>query len=334
MQKKSGWLCACVLAVLTVAGAGQAVAGGMALKSPEAPFSRLEAALGWKSLNDMASVLNDIEPSEGKADADMRLAMLPDPVAAPAWIANAVVTTPVKDAPMIAVVIDDMGLDVRRSDEASALPAPVTLAWLPYARKLGEQTQKARANGHELLVHMPMEPEEAGENPGPDALLTGLSPAEIQRRTRKNLAAFDGFVGINNHMGSKFTQDTGLLGVVMGELKKRSLMFLDSRTAPATQAETVAENTGIPATHRDVFLDNTATAEAVDAQLAQLEAVARRKGMAVAIGHPHDATIAALARWIPEVKSRGFQIVPITTIVRYQDKRFDIAGLQGNAPIR
>ena len=326
MYQKSRFLCACMIAFMTLP-VRTVQAGGFAPKAPAALFEKLDAAFGWKTIDEMAIVLNDVEPSSGMADANVRLSMLPDPVEPPAWIANAVTFMPEKNMPMIAIVIDDMGVDVKRSARAAMLPAPVTLAWLPYAHKLSEQTAAARKAGHELLIHMPMEPEEAEENPGPDALLTGLSQDEIYKRTIKNLSAFEGFVGINNHMGSKFTQDTGLLGVVMVELKKRSLMFLDSRTASASQAEAVAENTGIPATHRDVFLDNTMTTEAITAELGNLEVIAKRKGMAVAIGHPHDVTIAILEKWIPQARARGFQIVPITTIVRYQDKRFDIAGL-------
>lgn len=323
MYKKSGFFCACVAVFIAV----PALAGGLAPKMPLAPFERLEAAFGWKTIDEMGLVLNEIEPSSTGVIENARLAMLPNPVAPPAWIANAVSFAPKENMPMIAIVIDDMGLDVKRSARAAMLPAPVTLAWLPYAQRLPEQTKAARRAGHELLVHMPMEPEEATENPGPDALLTGLSRQEILERTVKNLSAFDGFVGVNNHMGSKFTQDAELLRPVMTELKKRALMFLDSRTSAASEAENAAETAGIPATHRDVFLDNTATVEAVEGELAKLEAVAKRKGMAVAIGHPHDATISTLEKWIPLAAARGFQIVPITTIVRYQDKRFDIAGL-------
>ena len=266
----------------------------------------------------------DLEPEF----VSLRPLFMPDAIQPPKWIANAMTYVPAEDQPMIAIVIDDMGLDIKRSRRAIDLPAPVTLSWLPYASNLPEQVSTARAEGHEQMVHIPMEPESAKENPGPGALLTGMEKKELRERIRKNLAAFDGYVGINNHMGSKFTQQAPQMAVVMEELKKRSLMFLDSRTAADSKAESVAVDHEVPATHRDVFLDDTATPEAVVKSLELLEGVARRRGMAVAIGHPKDVTLSALEKWIPEARAKGFQLVPITTIVRYQDRRFDIAGLR------
>ncbi|QJE72793.1 divergent polysaccharide deacetylase family protein [Aerophototrophica crusticola] len=248
-------------------------------------------------------------------------AMLPPPVPPPAgtplWKRNAVPAPAQDGRPRIVIVIDDMGPDRKRSDRAAALPGPLTLAWLPYARDLPHQAAAARRNGHELIVHMPMEPDGKGD-PGRDAILTKLPAAEIKARIARNLAAFDGYVGINNHMGSRFTANTAGMAVVMAELSSRGLLFLDSRTTAQTKAPELAPRYHVPLASRDVFLDHEMTPAAVEAALAKVEAVARTKGTAIAIGHPHDVTVAALERWLPTLSAKGFQLVPLTATIRAQ----------------
>ena len=232
----------------------------------------------------------------------------------PAWLNNAVAVKVAPGQPMIAVVIDDMGLDRGRAAKTVALPGPLTLAYLAYANDLAGQTKSARAAGHELLVHVPMEPGSATTDPGPNALLTTLSAEELARRIEWNLSQFSGFVGINNHMGSKATSDRGAMTAVMAALSRRELLFLDSRTSGETVAHDVAQEAGIPALMRDVFIDHDPSPIAVRAALLQVEQVARRQGHAIAIGHPKDATIAALAEWLPDVLARGFAVVPVSAI--------------------
>ncbi|MER2519101.1 MAG: divergent polysaccharide deacetylase family protein [Bdellovibrionales bacterium] len=214
----------------------------------------------------------------------------------------------------IAIVIDDMGLNLRESRRAVALPASVTLSYIPYAPRLRDQTREARDVGHELMLHMPMEPI-GHDNPGPGALLTGLSEDEIRQRLVQALSSFVGFDGVNNHMGSKFTASESGMEIVVEELKQRQLFFLDSRTSSLTVGEKVARREGLPVIARDVFLDDSMTLEAVRGQIQQLERVARRKGYAVAIGHPHQATLQALEKWMPEAEKRGFVFVAIRDLV-------------------
>jgi polysaccharide deacetylase 2 family uncharacterized protein YibQ len=125
-------------------------------------------------------------------------------------------------------------------------------------------------------------------------------------------------VGINNHMGSRFTVARATMVPVLQELKARGLLFLDSRTAAATVGPAVAQDMDVPYAVRDVFLDNDPSRDAVDARLAETEAIARRHGHAVAIGHPHDGTLDALEAWLDEVTGKGFLLVPISAIVRRQ----------------
>ena len=232
----------------------------------------------------------------------------------PTWLRNAV-ATPLSDGqPMIAMVIDDLGL--RRANTAAliAMPGPLTLAFLPYADALEPQARAARAAGHELLVHVPMEAT-GHEWPGPNALLSSLSPTEMLSRLRAQLRSFPDFVGVNNHMGSRLTASRAEMALVMAELRSRELLFLDSRTTAHSVAAREAQRLGVPHTVRDVFLDNELGLDYVRRQLVQTEQLARRRGYAVAIGHPHDVTIDALRGWLPTLEERGFVLVPISAVV-------------------
>ena len=191
----------------------------------------------------------------------------------------------------------------------------MTMSFLPYAKDLPEQARAARAKGHELMLHMPMEP--SGRNdPGPGALLLSLSDAELRQRMTNALESFGGYVGINNHMGSRFTANRPDMELVMRQLKPRGLMFLDSRTTAQSVGDQTARELGVPSIVRHVFLDDDESVEAVRRKLAETEAVARRQGFVVAIGHPHDATLQALAEWLPTVPGKGLVLAPSTAILR------------------
>lgn len=228
-------------------------------------------------------------------------------------------------APMIVIVIDDMGLNHRNSQRVVELEAPITLAYLPYAERLPEQTQKAYAKGHELIVHMPMEPDNiARNNPGPNALLSTLSDQENVQRLKKNLSQFELYMGLNNHMGSKLTADSGKMRAILQEVKAKGLWFLDSKTIGHSVAGSIAEELGIPYAVRDVFLDNVASVGAVKAQLQETQKVALARGYAIAIGHPHDATIQALQEWLPQAHKQGFNIVPLSRIIAQRYPQSDV----------
>lgn len=223
--------------------------------------------------------------------------------------------------PMIAIVIDDMGLDRARNPKVLNLPKEVTLAYLPYSPNVRWQASQALNAGHELLLHMPMEPERKTANPGPNYLGANMNPLELQSRLEKNLSAFSGYVGINNHMGSKLTCSRDALAVIMAELKTRGLSFLDSRTGDCATAETVARENGVKTTHRDIFIDHSNSLAAASHALAETEAAARRTGSAIAIGHPKDNTIAALAKWLPTLEAKGFQLVPVSQVIELRNWR-------------
>src|SRR5690606_34427058 len=137
-----------------------------------------------------------------------------------------------------------------------------------------------RAHGHELMLHLPMEPEGAVTDPGPNALLLDLPPEELRRRLVVSLNRFDGYVGLNNHMGSRFTADRPAMELVLGEVKARGLLFLDSRTTDRSVGDRVADEMGVPRARRDVFLDNDRDPAAIRRQLALAEERALGNGAA------------------------------------------------------
>jgi polysaccharide deacetylase 2 family uncharacterized protein YibQ len=233
----------------------------------------------------------------------------------PAWRRYAVLAVAPAGRPLIAILIDDVGVNRRNAPRVAELPAPVTIAFMTYADNLPKLTAQARARGHELMLHFPMEPLDHAVDSGPNALLTGLDEAELRRRLSWGLDRFEGYVGVNNHMGSRFTSWEPGMALVMAELRRRGLLFVDSRTIASSVAARAAERYAVPHADRDVFLDNEQESGAVHEQLARLEEVARQRGTAIGIGHPHDGTLAALAEWLPTLEGKGFALAPVSAIV-------------------
>ena len=232
-----------------------------------------------------------------------------------AWRRNAVPFRDLNTRPLVAIVIDDVGLDRPRSKRAWELPGPLTMSFLPYAKDLRDQARAARGRGHELMLHLPMEP--TGRNdPGPGALLVSMTDTEIRQRTTAALDSFEGFAGVNNHMGSRFTAFRPGMETMLRQLKPRGLMFLDSRTTKDSVGEQTAQELGVPGIVRHVFLDDDESIGAVRRRLAEVEAVAKHQGFVVAIGHPHEATLQALAEWLPTVQGKGLALAPATAVLR------------------
>lgn len=234
----------------------------------------------------------------------------------PAWLQNAVAFSVPHGRPIIAIVLDDVGVNKSHAEQAIALPPEITLSFMTYANHVDDMAKRARAKGHELMVHVPMEPLSNEIDPGPKALRVGYTEAEILERLRWGLGQFDGYVGINNHMGSRFTQDERGMRVVIEELRRRNLLFLDSKTISTSVGDRLAAQLGVAHVSRDVFLDDDMSSEAVLRQLALAERVARENGQAIAIGHPHPATIAAIKAWLPRAKAEGFIIAPLSTVAK------------------
>ncbi|MCA0303312.1 MAG: divergent polysaccharide deacetylase family protein [Proteobacteria bacterium] len=261
----------------------------------------------------------EVEPGQARPSFEEKPRPRVQPAAASAtgeaWRRNAVPFRDLNSRPLVAVVIDDVGLDRPRSKRAWELPGPLTMSFLPYAKDLREQARAARARGHELMLHLPMEPN--GRNdPGPNALLVSLTDAEIRARTTAALDSFEGFAGVNNHMGSRFTTFRPGMETVLRQLKGRGLMFLDSRTSAQSVGDAVAHETGVPSIVRHVFLDDDESLDSVRRKLAEAEAIARRQGFVVVIGHPHESTLVALAEWLPTTQGKGLALAPATAVLR------------------
>jgi polysaccharide deacetylase 2 family uncharacterized protein YibQ len=232
-----------------------------------------------------------------------------------AWRRNALAFRDLNSKPLVAIVIDDVGIDRPHSKRAWELPGPLTLSFLPYAKDLREQARLAHAHGNELLLHLPMEPNGRAD-PGPNALLVSLSDSELRNRVNTALDSFDGYVGVNNHMGSRFTAFKPGMETTLRLFKARGLLFLDSRTTPETVGDQLAQELGVPSVARNVFLDDDESIDAVRRKLAETEAVARRQGFVVAIGHPHEATLQALAEWLPTLSAKGMAQAPLSAALR------------------
>ncbi len=215
--------------------------------------------------------------------------------------------------PSVAIVIDDLGGDIARTRRAIALPRAVALSFLPYPQDTPGLAREALRRGHEILVHMPMEAI-GTEDPGPMALMTGQPPAEILRRLDWALDRVPGFIGVNNHEGSRFTADSTALAPVMERLAARHVLFLDSRTTPDTQVAAVAGRYGVATAARDIFLDDVENIDAVDMQLHVLEKRAKEQGIAIAIGHPREITLDAVAYWAAH--QSGYRLVPLRQAIR------------------
>lgn len=230
---------------------------------------------------------------------------------------DGVVTRPV---PAIAIVIDDLGADGIDTRRAIALPKAVSLSFLPYPAAAPQFAREALRAGHQILVHVPMEPD-GRTDPGPNALLTSLDAAANNARLDWALSRIPGFSGINNHEGSRFTADRAALIPVMAHIADRHVFFLDSRTSADTQVVTLARAFGVASAGRDVFLDDTISPQAIAAQLARAETIAREQGVVIAIGHPHPETMDALARWTAEAASRGYELVTARDAIRLKTER-------------
>lgn len=214
----------------------------------------------------------------------------------------------------VAVVIDDLGRDVRDVAALGRLGVPMTYAVLPFETRTPEVVREVRRGGHELILHLPMEARGPAD-PGAGALLAAMDEGQLERGTLDALAAVPGAVGVNNHMGSLLSADPRAMRVVLSVLSRRDLYFLDSRTSAESIGFRLATSLGMPAAERQVFLDRDASREAVTAEFRRLLAVARRRGSAIAIGHPYPVTIEVLAQEVPRAVELGYEFVPVSFLL-------------------
>lgn len=224
-----------------------------------------------------------------------------------------------RTAAQVAIVLDDAGMHLAELERALAVGRPVALAILPGLPNSEELARRAAAAGLDVLVHLPMEPEDAHQAArlGSLAVRVEMSDGEISEVVEEALRAVPGAVGVNNHMGSRATQDPRVVRAVLRVVREHRLFFLDSRTTPASSVEQVARELGVVSLRRAVFLDNDPTPEAVRLQLRRLAEQALRDGTAVGIGHanrPYTAEV--VAEMVPELERRGVRFVRLRDLVR------------------
>ena len=220
------------------------------------------------------------------------------------------------DSPrLIAVVIDDVGFDESMALDFARLGLPMTFAILPHQRYSIALASRLREMGHEVILHLPMQPVgRPGSDPGEGAVTEGLSRDEIRAIVEGDLESVPGAVGLNNHMGSQATTDPILMRAVLEVTRERGLFFLDSRTTSATVAYDLAVEMGIPAARRTVFLDDRRERSYIEAQVRSLLERARMEGIALAIGHPDQATLDALKESTGLLRSPDIRMVPVSTL--------------------
>ncbi len=239
-------------------------------------------------------------------------------------------TAPLTGAAKVIIIIDDMGISRKWSQKMAELEGPLTLAYLPYAEDLQAQADYASAHNHHLMLHMPMEALAGKMASTPGLLTTNTTQDEFLNQFYTNLNSFEGFAGINNHMGSRLTQDRTKMTLVMNALKKNNLYFIDSRTIHNSVAADIAEETQVPYLVRDVFLDHEETLEYARNALRNLEQKAIQNGAAIAIGHPKEMTYLALQEWLPTLKAKNIELVSAGALITQKYPQVQVQAYQVN----
>lgn len=217
--------------------------------------------------------------------------------------------------PVIAIIMDDMGNQLLDGQQAVSLPGAVTYAFLPHTPYADRLAKLAHAQQKEVMLHLPMDANK-GNPLGPGGLSQKMTEQEFGEALRESLQAVPHIAGVNNHMGSLLTQDQGAMTRLMQGIKEHGdLYFIDSRTSVMTVAEQVAQEHGLPANSRDVFLDHIREPEAIRAQFQRLVRIAQGYGEAVAIGHPHPETLQVLAEELTRLESYGVQLVFVSQLI-------------------
>ena len=204
-----------------------------------------------------------------------------------------------KRLPKIGIIIDDLGYDRDIATSFIHSNLSLSLSVLPLASYKKHIVNEANKLGLELILHLPMEPKGYPNlNPGPGALLIDMDEKDIRRTINSHLDGIPGVRGVNNHMGSYFTERKDKMRVVLSELKRRNLFYIDSRTTSKTVAFHMAKKVGVPVAKRSVFLDNDLSPKAIKFQIQRLIGIARHSGAAIGIGHPHKETLRILKDYL------------------------------------
>ncbi len=215
----------------------------------------------------------------------------------------------------IAIIIDDLGNNKEAFNKLIKMELPFSFSVLPHQEYTGYISKEARKRKYDLLLHLPMEPEDSEKLYGEGFILSSMTPNEMLKQLEYDLKSVPGAIGVNNHMGSFLTQDRKAMAIILGEIKRKNLFFVDSRTTSKTVAYDVAKKLGLKAAERNIFLDDIENEQEVIKQIELLINTAKKNGRAIAIGHPRTETIAALEKMLPALKTNGIEIVPVSKLV-------------------
>jgi polysaccharide deacetylase 2 family uncharacterized protein YibQ len=217
----------------------------------------------------------------------------------------------------IAVLVNGLGLpDGPSSEVLEGLPASISVAYAAYGRSLQELVTKARAAGHEVLLQIPLEPNNyPTEDPGPHTLLTTLPPDENLKRLQWLMSRYTGYVGITNHMGAKFETTREAMAPVLEEVKRRGLLYLDDGSVMGSAGEPIAGAIGLDYAVANVRLDD---GPGLAKALAELETVARERGTAIGVAKAKATTVKQLAEWADKLEAKGLVLVPVSAAMRSQ----------------
>ena len=216
--------------------------------------------------------------------------------------------------PLVAIIIDDIGYHRRNARSIASLDNNITFAVLPFSPYGEELAIELHNNGHQIMLHLPMEPVEyPNVDSGPGSLLSDMTPDELISQLKKNLDSVPYIVGVNNHMGSKLTPMSSKMNQIFSILKQRDLFFIDSITTGRTKCASSASLLKISFGQRDIFIDNIQESDYIMGQIRQLIRKAEKHGSAIGIAHPYGATAETLKKNMPWIKTK-IQIVPASTL--------------------
>lgn len=220
------------------------------------------------------------------------------------------------DAPRVAIIIDDLGYHLGNGKRALDLPGPVTFSFLPGGPRSRWLAEQAHALGKDILLHLPLQAHGDESRAEPAEIHIDMSRSRIGAVFAEALAAVPHVIGINSHRGSLLTRHPGHMQWLMEEIREREgLFFIDSYTHHRSVALQIARENGVTAIRRDVFLDPDASPETVAREFERMKVLARKRGQAVAIGHPHPATLDLLEQQIPRLAEEGFELVSIRELL-------------------
>ena len=221
-----------------------------------------------------------------------------------------------RKGPQIAIVVNGLGIGASTTGEALAkLPKAVTLAFTPYGSELSRWVTKARGAGHEVLLQIPMEPFDYPDNdPGPQTLLSNLTTAQNIDRLHWFLSRFQGYVGVTNFMGARFTSNEAAFAPVLADLAQRGLLYFDDGVSTRSLAHKVAAGAKAPFLKADLVIDAKANWSDIDTALEKLERLAMEQGFAVGTANALPVSIDRIARWAKGAEARGIRIVPLSAV--------------------